>query len=88
MHHIQEVCSPLKGGSAHIALMKHRVHNKDLIVLYLNKMLSRIPSFETEDEMREWFQREAARPRDEVYADCRKVLEEAREELENAAYLY
>ncbi len=68
--------------------MKRRVDNKDLIVLYLNKIFSKVPDFETEEELKEWLRKENAKPQEQIDAECRKILDEARKQLEDAEYLY
>jgi hypothetical protein len=51
-------------------------------------MLSSIPDFETVEELNKWLRNETAKPQEQIDAECRNVLEEARKELENCTYLY
>ena len=68
--------------------MKKPVDDKDLIVLFIKKILSRAPEFTTEEELREWLRKEIAKPKEQIAAESNKILEEARKQLEDATYLY
>lgn len=71
-----------------LMIKNRRIDNKDLIACYLHKMLSSIPDFETVEELNKWLRNETAKPQEQIDAEYRNVLEEARKELENCTYLY
>ena len=68
--------------------MKRRIDNKDLIVLCLRKAFAEASKFETVEKLKEWLRKENAKPQWQINAECRKLIKEAREELENWAYLH
>ena len=68
--------------------MKRKVNNRDLVALTIHKIMSSCPSFETEKAFIEYLRKDAKRPKAERIAEGRKLMNEAKKELENAIYLY
>lgn len=47
-----------------------------------------MPLFATEDVLEDWLWKKSTKPKEQVEAECRKVLHEARKQFEDATYLY
>lgn len=70
--------------------MKRTVNNKDILVYALNKSLAAVPDQElgSIDEFKDFLRKEIAKPQSQVTAETKKIVDQARKELENATYLY
>ena len=68
--------------------MKRRIDNKDMIVLCLRKAFADAANFETVEELKDWLRKKNAQPHEQLDAEWRKLIDEAKDELENCTYLH
>ena len=83
-----ETGSALKVLVNKLTKRKRRIDNKDLIILCIRKAFADASKFETVEELKDWFRKEKAKPQEQIDAEFRKLIKDAKEELENCTYLY